>query len=158
MHQAGTAARDRLSQDREPNSCEAIAVMRGLMLVAALLSFASIAHAGDTIVFGDSGATATHDCAAQPKVAITGAHNTITLTGACAKVAINGTGNRVTIASAALLAVTGSTNVVVVDTTAKIAVSGTQNKVSWKSGKKPRQSATGIGNTITKTPEPPPAP
>ena len=121
--------------------------MRSLAF-ALVLCTCSLARAGETIVFGDSGATVTHDCAAQPKVAINGARNTITLTGACAKVAVNGTGNTVTIAAATALAVTGSTNTVTVDTAAKIAISGTENKVTWKAGKRPKVSSSGIGNTI----------
>lgn len=123
-----------------------------MRVLAVLLLLAGPARAGDTIVFADAGATVTHDCGAHPKVAITGARNAITLSGACARVAVHGTGNTVAIASAAVVAVTGSSNRVTVDTAAKIAVSGTQNRVAWRTGKKPRVSAAGIGNAIVQAP------
>lgn len=125
--------------------------MRALAVMLMLCS-AAVARAGETIVFGDSGATVTHDCAAQPKVAVNGARNAITLTGACTRVAVNGTGNTVTIAAVTALAVSGSSNSVTVDTAGKIAITGTQNKVTWKSGKHPKVSSSGIGNTVAHEP------
>lgn len=121
-----------------------------VLAIAAVVARAAPVHAGNAIVFGDTGATASHDCAVQPSVVISGARNTIALTGTCAKVQINGIGNIVTAATVTALVVTGSTNSVTVDSAGKIAVTGTDNRVSWKLGKKPKVTSRGIDNEVVR--------
>lgn len=82
-----------------------------------------------------SGETATHACTPDSEVEITGASNTVTLTGECKRVEVS-----------------GSSNTVKVEATSAITVTGTDNKVTWKRGhgkSKPKISRTGVGNKVT---------
>lgn len=126
--------------------------LRGIALAAALTAAAAPVRADDNVVFADTGATAVHDCGQGGKVAINGARNDIRLTGTCARVIVGGTGNTVTAVTVTALAVTGAANTIAVDAAAKVALGGTRNRVTWRSGKRPRVSATGIENTVARAP------
>ncbi|MBN8231540.1 DUF3060 domain-containing protein [Corallococcus macrosporus] len=90
--------------------------------------------AGDIDITG-SGETSTHECTPETKVEVTGASNTVTLTGECKSVSVTGTGNKVK-----------------VEATRAIEVTGSSNSVTWKRGhgkSKPKISRTGMDNKVT---------
>ena len=128
---------------------------KSLLVVGFLaLSLPSLARAAaPALVVNQSGQTVEHVCAAGERVAINGSKNTVSLTGTCANVAVNGADNHVTAASVEKLAVTGSANTVAVDAAQKIAVIGSQNTVTWKRGlgdeKAPTVADLGTGNSVT---------
>ena len=75
------------------------------------------------------------------------------LRGTCAKIAINGSNNQVTIENAKKLAVNGSGNTVDIVAADKIALTGSNNKIAYKkglTGAKPKISTLGSGNKVTK--------
>ncbi|MBL8918302.1 MAG: DUF3060 domain-containing protein [Myxococcaceae bacterium] len=81
------------------------------------------------------GRTETHACTQNEDVEINGQGHTITLTGPCRSVAVNGQGNTVA-----------------TDVAASIAANGMSNTVTWKqaaTGKKPKISIGGMGNSVT---------
>ncbi len=128
-----------------------------VMSVSLLLAIAArAARAGDdTWVLSDAGAKATHDCGKQPKVVINASRDTITLTGKCARVRVNGGSIAITAESIADLSVNGAENAITVDELGKIAMTGAENKIVWKTalgGKRPRVSDLGSGNTVTQAP------
>jgi hypothetical protein len=113
------------------------------------LAFATAAHADRSI--NDSGVKIDHDCATDPEVSINGSSVELTLTGACTKLAINGSSCTVTVASASKVAVNGSTNTVAIDAADKIAITGSNNTVTYKRGvtkKKPKISKLGSKNSV----------
>ncbi|MBM4777442.1 MAG: DUF3060 domain-containing protein [Archangiaceae bacterium] len=78
------------------------------------------------------GRTETHACAANEDVRIEGQGHTITLTGPCRTITVNGQGS-----------------VVTTDVAAKIEANGMNNQVKWKkaaTGKKPVISLSGMNN------------
>ena len=86
---------------------------------------------GTWIVEGQ-GRTETHACAANEDVRLDGQGHTITLTGPCRNIVVNGQGS-----------------VVTTDVAAKIEANGMNNQVKWKkaaSGKKPVISLSGMNN------------
>jgi Protein of unknown function (DUF3060) len=123
----------------------------GLLTGPALHSLGGVARAG--VTFDTAAQTVAHDCGSDPDVTISGSASTVTLTGACAQVSVQGSGNRVVIASADKLAITGSTNEVSIDSVAKISVTGSANQVTWKQGRggaAPKVSKVGVRNTVRK--------
>ena len=114
-----------------------LVVMETLALVLALIAVPALAAAdAPTHVINDGGATLTLDCADGGRVLVNGADNTITTTGGCAKVVVNGSGNHVAIEAAD-----------------KIVVTGSNNAVTYKKGwnkKSPKVARLGVGNTIAK--------
>jgi hypothetical protein len=128
-----------------------------VMSVSLLLAIgARAAHADDdTWVLSDAGVKATHDCGKQPKVVIDASRDTITLTGKCARVSVNGGSIAITAESIAELSLNGAINTVSVDELGKLAMTGAENKVVWKTalgGKRPRVSDLGSGNSVTQAP------
>lgn len=104
----------------------------------------------------DSAQTLTIDCATDPEISISGASNTLAITGTCTKISISGATNVVAIASVVKLSISGSSNEVDIAAADKISVSGTTNKVRYERGvtrKSPKISSTGIKNSITKKPK-----
>lgn len=94
----------------------------------------------------------TIDCGKDPIVAITASEGTYTLTGTCAKIAITGGQNKVTIENVKKLALNGSGNTVDVVAAEKIGIIGDANIVSWKKGlgqAKPTIGTVGTNNKIT---------
>src|SRR5688572_12527561 len=101
----------------------------------------------------DSGQTLTIDCATDPEISVSGASNTLAVTGACTKISISGASNVVAIASAVKLSISGSMNEVEVVAADKISVSGTSNRVRYERGvsrKSPKVSSTGLKNNVAK--------
>jgi hypothetical protein len=83
-----------------------------------------------------SGASETHQHECQPNedVFIDGASNTVTLTGPCRELQVDGANNKVT------AEIIGS-----------VSIEGANNLVTWKkalSGKKPKVTTDGAGNTV----------
>ncbi len=106
-----------------------------LMLVLVAFPLAAWADAPEHVI-NDGGATLTLDCGDGGRITINGADNTITATGGCEKVVVNGSGNKVAIAAADKIVVTGSGNAV------------TYQKGHTK--KAPKVSRLGVGNTVAK--------
>jgi Protein of unknown function (DUF3060) len=135
------------------NSRSSIFLMLISLAISAAISasVASLAHA--SVDFQEAGQTVTHDCGQDPDVSISGSTSTVTLTGRCLSVAVNGAANTVSIASSEKVAVNGSTNEVHIDATNKIAVVGSNNQVTWKKaikGKKPKIAVLGVQNSVLK--------
>jgi DUF3060 family protein len=86
---------------------------------------------GGTITINESGLTKTLDCAGQG-VVISGSANTLTFTGTCASVSVNGSRNEISIADVGAIAVNGSFNT-----------------ITWSDGD-PTTSNNGQGNSIGK--------
>lgn len=83
-----------------------------------------------------SGETSTHECKPEVEVAVTGASNTVTLTGECKSITVE-----------------GASNTVKAEATGAITVTGTANTVTWKralgKAKQPKIRRTGAGNKVT---------
>jgi hypothetical protein len=115
------------------------------------LALAAATTARADLSINDSGVTVAHDCATDPEVSINGSRVELTLSGACTKLAINGSSCTVGVASAIKVAVNGSSNVVTVDAADKIAVTGSSNKVTYRRGvtkKKPKVAILGSKNSV----------
>ena len=114
-------------------------------VLAPSLAIADVSYNAETDV--------THDCAKDPAVSVNSSSGTFVFTGACEKIAINGSAVKVTIESIEKLAINGSANTVAVTAVDKLAVNGSNNVVTYKkaiSGKKPKIATLGRGNKITK--------
>ena len=93
----------------------------------------------------------THDCAKDAKVSVNASGGTYTFTGPCDKIAINGSDNKIKVASVAKLAINGSKNTADVDAVDKLAVTGSENTVTYKRGVsgKPKVASLGTNNKIS---------
>lgn len=100
-----------------------------------LLLTTIVAHAAETKLFEGSSGTHTFACAAGQAVTLKGTNNTLTLTGDCGA-----------------LRVEGSSNKVIADGVASVTIIGTSNDVKYArnlSGKKKlTTSLSGVGNTV----------
>lgn len=106
--------------------------------------------AADSIYAGAKNVT--HDCAKEPSVTINDGDGSYKFVGTCARIAVMGGENKLSIEAVKDLAVTGGENTIAVDAADKIAVTGSGNKVTYRkglSGAKPRISAIGTDNTIS---------
>jgi len=88
---------------------------------------------GDETVIGYFGQTTTAACEAGKALNITGANNTLTITGACDKVTVSGFSNTVTFD----------------ELKTQVSVTGYGNKLTYKSGD-PKVNNYGSNNTIQK--------
>ncbi|HSK03181.1 MAG TPA: DUF3060 domain-containing protein [Kofleriaceae bacterium] len=117
------------------------------VLVALLVLLPATALAGRSY---NSEKTVTHDCAKEPEVSVNVAGGTYTFTGPCTKVSINGSGNKVKLASVEKLAINGSKNTVEVDAVDKASVTGSENTLSYRRGVngKPKVASLGANNKL----------
>lgn len=116
-----------------------------LVALAPTVALADVSYNAETNV--------THDCAKDPNVSVNSSSGTFVFTGACAKIAINGSSVNATIESIEKLAINGSVNTVAVTAVDKLAVNGSNNVVTYKksiSGRKPKIASLGRGNKITR--------
>jgi hypothetical protein len=100
----------------------------------------------------DNKQTVAHDCTKDPVATIMGNENTVTLTGACTKITVNGNNNKITAASAKEVSVPGNENTVDVEATDNVVTAGSKNTVTWKKGvsdKKPAVHNSGTGNKVS---------
>jgi hypothetical protein len=121
-----------------------------MKLVIACLLVSATAFAGGSYV--DNNKTVTHDCGKEPEASVAGNGNTITFTGECTKVSVQGNANTLAIASTKTLSVAGNKNTVAVESTDNISTPGSDNSVTWKkpiAEKKPAISNMGKKNKIT---------
>ena len=94
----------------------------------------------------------THDCDKDGDVSINVSRATAVLTGTCAKVSINGSENKVTIAAVKKLKVNGAKNTVDITAADEISATGVGNTVTYKkslTGKKTAVKSPGIDNKIS---------
>jgi hypothetical protein len=94
----------------------------------------------------------THDCDKEGDVSINVSRATAVFTGTCAKISINGSENKVTIAAVKKLKVNGAKNTVDVTAADEIAATGVGNTVTYKksvAGKKTAVRSPGLDNKIT---------
>lgn len=94
----------------------------------------------------------THDCDKEGDVSINVSRATAVFTGTCAKISINGSENKVTIAAVKKLKVNGAKNTVDVTAVDEIAATGVGNTVTYKKsvgGKKTAVRSPGLDNKIT---------
>jgi len=99
----------------------------------------------------DRAAVGNHDCARDPSPTINAAAGTLTFTGTCDKITINGGANKATIENVKQLAINGATNQIEIGGVDKIAVVGAENKVTYKKGlsvKKPEIGIVGANNAV----------
>jgi hypothetical protein len=117
-----------------------------------LIALVFVSGAASAKSWMDDKLTVTHDCAKDPVASIMGNENHITLTGACAKVSVQGNKNTVTVASAKEVLVAGNDNTVDIDAADSVSTPGNKNTVSWKKGvsdKKPAIRNAGTDNKIS---------
>jgi hypothetical protein len=117
------------------------------VLVALLVSLPATALADRSY---NSEKTVTHDCAKEPEVSVNVAAGTYTFTGPCTRVSINGSGNKVKLASVEKLSINGSKNTVEVDAVDKASVTGSENTLSYRRGVngKPKIASLGANNKL----------
>jgi hypothetical protein len=104
-------------------------------------------QSGGDVVVSTAG---THDCSGR-NVKINGSSLTVSLTGNCATVEVNGSTNNVDVASAESVLVNGSANTVDAMLVARIEARGSRNTIKWgasPSGGEPTIETTGVGNQI----------
>lgn len=90
---------------------------------------------GTTWVVNGKGRTETHACVANEDVVVNGQAHTLSLTGPCRNLVVNGQRQRIT-----------------TEVAATITANGMRNTVTWKaaaSGEKPSISISGLENTVT---------
>lgn len=142
--------------------------MRLAYLLLALVP--TVALAGDGRSYNSEKSVA-HDCAKDgTEVSVNVSGGTSVFTGSCDKISINGSGNKVTIATGnkiaingarnkvtvaagKKIAVNGANNTVTIDAADKIAATGIENTITWKrglSGKQPKVTSPGIKNKISR--------
>jgi hypothetical protein len=94
----------------------------------------------------------THDCDKEGDVSVNVSRATAVFTGTCAKISINGSENRITIAAVKKLKVNGGKNTVEIGAADEIAATGVGNTVTYKksvTGKKTVVRSPGLDNKIT---------
>lgn len=121
--------------------------MKKRLMISVLLAVPAVASAKDFLGSGS------HDCSKDPVVNINAGSATITLTGACKTVNVNGGSNKLAAASIGTLNLNGADNTADCDELGGVNLTGTGNKVTYKKaqkGDKPSWRAIGAGNTLTK--------
>jgi hypothetical protein len=125
-----------------------------------LVGFAAVAAVATIVIsgaiaaartIGDDKVTGPHDCARDGELTINANHDTIDLTGTCARVVING--NFATVrGSAQRIAVNGNDNVITADTLGELSLQGNRNTVTWKAGVKgdPKIANLGTNNSVSR--------
>jgi hypothetical protein len=96
--------------------------------------------------------TINHDCTKDGDVSINVSGANAVITGACAKVSINGAENKVKIASVKKLKVNGAENTVEVDAVDEISATGVGNTITYKkpvTAKKTAIKTPGVDNKIS---------
>jgi hypothetical protein len=124
-----------------------------LTLTVALVALVATSPARADVIINDSGKSIAIDCAKDPEIAINGSSHHLTITGACTKIAVNGSSIEMTIESVTKLAVNGSSNAIGVDAADKIMVTGSRNNVTYRRGasvRKPKVAVLGSGNKVKK--------
>jgi len=120
------------------------------LVLASLLLVPALAHADVAITDNDQ--TVTVDCAKDKNVVIAGNKATVTLTGVCELVSIDGN-EAVVSGSASKVRVAGNTNKVSLEAVDVIGTTGNDNVVTWKKGlktAKPKIANPGNKNKISK--------
>lgn len=106
------------------------------------------------VSINDSGGAPSHDCATDPVLSLNASSTTLTVTGACDVVSINGSMSTVTIESAVKVSVNGSGNNLTITGVDRLSITGTKNTVTYKQSVTPKKkvkiSKTGIGNKVKK--------
>jgi hypothetical protein len=113
-----------------------------------VLALAGTAAAGS---YNNNKKTVTHDCAKDPDAAIEGNENTITFTGTCTLISVDGNENKLKVEAVKSLSLRGNKNAVTVDAADAIDAPGNDNKVTWTKGisdKRPKVSSSGNHNKI----------
>jgi hypothetical protein len=94
----------------------------------------------------------THDCDKEGDVSVNVSRATAVFTGTCAKISINGSENKVTIAAVKKLKVTGAKNTIDATAADEISTTGVGNSITYKksvTGKKTAVKSPGLDNKIT---------
>jgi Flp pilus assembly protein TadG len=94
----------------------------------------------------------THDCSKEGDVSINISGATAVFTGTCARISVNGSDNKVTIASVKKLKVNGAKNTIDVTSVDDISATGIGNTITYRkslTGKKPEVKSPGVDNKIT---------
>lgn len=127
-----------------------VTVDRMKLVLASLLLVPAIA--GADVMVSDNDQTVTVDCAKDKNVHVSGNKATVTLTGVCDKVLLDG--NEISLTgSAVTVGIRGNDNTATLEAVDGILTPGNKNKVTWKKGvkkAKPKISNAGNGNKIAK--------
>jgi hypothetical protein len=104
------------------------------------------------VSINDSGVDLALDCNKDPEISMNGSSGTLTITGPCTKISVNGATNTVTIESALKVSVNGASNTVTIDAVDKVSSNGASNTITYKRAvtpkKKVKVSNNGIKNSI----------
>jgi len=125
------------------------------LAVSLVLAVPAVAFADKS--YNEAGMKVTHNCAKDkdgPTAMINGTDGTYAFTGACTKIGVNGSTNKITIDKATAINVNGNGNTIAVEGADKISVTGNDNKVSWKkgvAGDKPAVSNIGNNNAVSRS-------
>lgn len=139
--------------------------MRSIILLLAIAPSTALAD----YTLDGTNRTASHDCGKDDEVKLRGGGNTLTVTGTCKKVMVQGIGNKLTIAATARLSIMGDSNTAAVDAADEISVHGTGNDVTYvrtlgraalkrKVHGNSRVEQAGAGGGAAPAPAPTPAP
>jgi hypothetical protein len=96
-----------------------------------------------------------HDCDKEGDVSINVSGATAVFTGTCAKISVNGSENKITIAAVKKLKVNGAKNIVDATAVDEISATGFGNTITYKKsvgGKKTSVKSPGVDNKITEAP------
>ena len=128
--------------------------MRKLIIIGCAMIGLSTAPVWAEVDIEGQGETHTIDCSKDAALVVSGAKNTITLTGACKSIEMTGTGNSLTVESVERLEINGTENTVAAVALSAVELTGVKNKVTWKTSptkrKKPSVSNTGVKNSVKK--------
>ena len=121
--------------------------MRSVLMALLVLLPATPALA-ERSYFSEKGVT--HDCAKEPEIIINNAGGSYTFTGACTKLTVNGSDNRIKAESVVRILCNGAKNAIEVDAVDKAAVNGNDNTLTYKRGinGKPKVTAIGANNKL----------
>ena len=126
--------------------------MKRLAALAFVIGLSGVAF-GDAHVMGNN-KTLTIDCAKDKSAMVMGNQNTITMTGTCSSLSVQGNKNIIKSETATAVDVLGNDNTVTVTAADTISITGNTNHVSWKkgaTGKAPSVTDTGKDNKVTQT-------
>lgn len=129
--------------------------LRFVQVAIALASL--IVTAGNALAeepsYSGSSQTITHSCDAVPSVTFGGSSNTITVTGTCKAVVVQGSSNSLTVEASTKVVIEGSANVAAIVATDAIKISGSGNEATWEKAltkKRPKVSRSGVNNKVAK--------
>ena len=120
--------------------------MKALVLLVALVP--ATASAG---IYNSLSGSVTHDCSKDPDVVINASDGSVTLTGTCDRVVVNGGEVKLQVEAVKRMVVNGAENTVAIGAVDRLSVVGADNTVTYKRGisGQPKVASIGANNKIT---------